>query len=70
MSENPMIPIDTRVHVRSPHFREECDGVIREAVFDDGWLYRIEVLAGQEPEAARKKDGSVWVWDFEAKPVS
>jgi len=59
------IPDGTRVHVRSDHFSEECDAVIREAVYDEGWIYRVEVTGGGKPEAATNEDGSVWVCEFE-----
>ena len=64
------LPDNTRVHVRSDHFVEECDAVIREAVYDDGWLYRVEVTSGKKPEAGTHEDGSVWVWDFEVQPLA
>ena len=63
------IPDGTRVHVRSDHFPEECDGVIREATYDEGWIYRIEVTSGDKPEAATNEDGSVWVCEFELQPL-
>ena len=63
------LPDGTSVHVRSAHFTEECDAVIREATYDEGWIYRIEVTRGDKPEAATHDDGSVWVCDFELQPV-
>ena len=67
----PRLPNGTRVRVRSDHFAEECDAVIRKAERDHGqgdvgwWLYRVEVTSGQTPKDAQHKDGTVWVWDFE-----
>jgi len=76
----PRLPNGTRVHVRSDHFVEECDAVIRKAESDHGWthegerhgwwLYRIEVTAGQTPKDAQHKDGTLWVWDFEVTPIT
>ena len=63
------IPDGTSVHVRSAHFTEECDGVIREATYDEGWIYRIEMTGGEKPQAATNEDGSVWVCEFELQPV-
>ena len=71
----PRLPNGTRVHVRSDHFAEECDAVIRKAEPDHGqgdvgwWLYRVKVTAGQTPKDAQHKDGTVWVWDFEVTPL-
>ena len=61
----PRLKNGTRVHVRSDHFVEECDAVITKGEWDDGWLYRVEVTAGQTPKDAQHDDGTVWVWDFE-----
>jgi len=61
----PRLPNGTRVHVRSDHFVEECDGVIIKGYWDGGWVYRIEVTGGQVPEICRNQEGELWVWDFE-----
>ena len=61
----PRLPNGTRVHVRSDHFVEECDAVVTKGEWDDGWLYRVNVTAGQTPKDAKHDDGTVWVWDFE-----
>jgi len=73
------LPNGTRVHVRSHHFVEECDAIIRKAKSDYGWthegeqrgwwLYRIEVTAGETPQDAQHDDGTVWAWDFEVEPL-
>ena len=63
------LPNGARVHVRSAHFPEECDAVVREAVYDAGWLYRVDVTRGKKPRDATHQDGSVWVWDFELRPL-
>ena len=59
----------TCVHVKSPHFAQECDGRITEAYYDTGWIYRVEVTAGDISDACRNKAGEVWVWDFEVTPL-
>jgi hypothetical protein len=61
----PRLPNGTPVQVRSDHFVGECDGVITAARYDDGWLYRLEVTAGDRLEGERNADGELWVWDFE-----
>ena len=58
----------TRVHVKSDHFAEECDGVITKGEFDGGWLYRVKVTAGDAPAVARNPEGEYWFWDFEVTP--
>ena len=78
----PRLPDGTRVHVRSEQFAEECDGVVMEGEYDGGWLYRIEVTAGDRLEAHRtpranpstlfdtpEDEGELWVCDFEVQPI-
>ncbi len=65
----PRLKNGTRVRVRSDHFAEECDAVITKGEWDDGWLYRVKVTAGQTPKDAQHKDGTLWVWDFEVTPL-
>jgi hypothetical protein len=45
------------------------EGVVREAEYDDGWLYRIDVLSGDRADAHRRDDGQLWLCDFEVRPV-
>jgi len=80
-SPPPRLPDGTRVHVRSEHFEEECDGVVREGEYDGGWLYRIEVTGGDRLDAHRTPpaeprglwnpgaEGELWVCDFEVRPI-
>lgn len=63
------IPDGTPVHVRSEHFVEECDGIIAEADYDDGWFYRIEVTTGDRIDSERNEKGELWVCDFEIVPL-
>ena len=51
----PRLANGTRVHVKSDHFAEECDAVITKGHWDGGWVYRIDVTAGQVPEACRNR---------------
>jgi hypothetical protein len=64
------LAVGTRVHVRSAHFVEQCDGIITATHYDDGWLYRIQVTAGDRLDQERNDDGELWVCDFEAEPIS
>lgn len=64
------IPNGTRIHVRSDHFEEECEGVITKAHYDEGWLYRVDVTSGDRLDAIRHEDGELWVCDFEAHPLT
>jgi hypothetical protein len=65
----PRLPNGTPVHVKSGHFAEECDGVVTMGEYDGGWLYRVEVTAGDAPAVARNKEGEYWFWDFEVTPL-
>jgi len=64
------LAVGVKVHVKSEHFAEECDAVIREAVYDEGWIYRVDVTHGEKPKAAIHKDGCVWLCDFEVHPLT
>lgn len=59
----------TAVRVTSPHFVEECEGIITQGHFDEGWFYRIEVTAGDRMDKHRHDDGELWVCDFEVQPI-
>ena len=65
----PRLANGTRVRVQSDHFAEECDGVITKGYWDGGWVYRVEVTAGQVPEVLRNPEGELWIWDFEVTPL-
>ena len=67
-TKRPGLEVGTRVHVCSDHFVGECDGVIAAAEYDDGWLYRIDVIAGDRLDAHREDNGELWVCDFEVQP--
>ena len=67
----PRLPNGTPVHVRSDHFPEECDGRITKGRRDGGgWVYRVEVTAGDRLDAHRNHEGELWVCDFEVQPLS
>ena len=66
----PGLEVGTRVHVKSEHFVEECDAVITEAEYSGGWLYRIDVAAGDRMGAHRETSGELWVCDFEVQPLN
>ena len=66
----PRLPDGTRVRVQSEHFVERCEGVITAAEFDGGWLYRVDVTAGDGLDAQRNENGELWVNDFEVRPVA
>ena len=66
----PRLLNGTRIHVRSDHFEGECDGRITKGHYDGGWLYRIEVTAGDRLDEHRNQDGELWVCDFEVQPLA
>ena len=53
-----------RVHLKSPHFEGECDGVVAEFKYDEGWMYRLNV-DGEAPKEATERSGEVWVLENE-----
>ena len=44
-------------------------GVIRAAEYDDGWLYQLDVVAGDRADSQRNEGGELWAWDFEVRPT-
>lgn len=62
------LPNGTRVHVRSDHFAEECNAVVEKGEWDNGWLYRVDVTAGDRLDEHRNQDDELWVCDFEVAP--
>ena len=69
MRNTKPIANDTRVRVRSDHFAEQSEGVVVAAEYDDGWLYRIDVTAGDRLDRHRNDAGELWVCDFEVYPM-
>ena len=65
----PHLSTGTRVHVRSDHFAGQCDGIITACRYDEGWLYRLDVTAGDRLEEHRNERGELWVCDFEIRPI-
>jgi hypothetical protein len=63
------LPNGTRVHVKSDHFAEECDGIVTKGELDGGWLYRVKVTAGDALAVAKNQEGEYWFWDFEVTPL-
>lgn len=42
-------------------------GVIAAVEYDDGWLYRLDVLEGDPADDHRNERGELWVCDFEVR---
>ena len=66
----PRLSNGTPVHVRGDHFAEECEAVVADADYDEGWLYRIDVTAGDRLEEQRNQCGQLWVCAFEVQPIA
>jgi hypothetical protein len=66
----PRLANGTRVHVRSDHFAEEFDAVVAKGEYDGGWLYRLRVTRGHAPDICRNKEGEVWVYAGEIRPLA
>jgi hypothetical protein len=67
---NHPLPIHTEVEVDIAQGLACCRGRILEAEYDDGWLYRVEVTAGDPCDDHRNEDGDLWVCLFEVTPVN
>ncbi len=68
-NHRPPLANGTPVHVRSDHFAGQCDGLVTAAEYDDGWLYRIDVTAGDRLDEHRNEHGELWVCEFEVRPM-
>ena len=45
-------------------------GLIGDAHYDDGWLYRLDdVAAAASVDEQRNEHGELWAWDFEVFPI-
>ena len=40
------------------------------AEYDDGWLYQLDVVAGDHAADHRNAAGELWVCDFEVRPAA
>ncbi len=69
-SKTSALAVGAAVHVRSAHFAGECDGIVTATDYDGGWLYRIQVTAGDRLDQERNDEGELWVCDFEAGPIA
>ena len=59
------LPNGTTVHFDISQGLAVGEGVIRDALYDEGWLYRLDVLSGENVDAERNADGELYAWDFE-----
>ena len=65
----PRIPNAARVRVESEQLSAACDGRVTGAKYDEGWLYRIDVTAGDQMDSERDERGELWVCGFEIASV-
>jgi hypothetical protein len=64
------LTVGTRVAVDIGQGLDVVQGTIAEAEYDTGqWLYRIDTPGGNECPDHRNKDGELWVWHSEVKPL-
>ena len=68
-TRKPLLPVGTPVAIDIAQGMSVAQGVIAAADYDDGWLYRIEVTAGDPCDAHREDSGDLWVCDFEVAPI-
>jgi len=64
------LPNQTRVRFDIAQGLATGGGVIVDARYDEGWLYRLEQVDGTEPvDQQRNELGELWAWDFEVVPI-
>jgi len=66
--QSPLKP-GTRVRFDIAQGLAVGEGIVCEADYDDGWLYRIDVTGGSRGDIHRGADGELWVCEFEVQPV-
>ena len=59
------LPVGTPVLINLAQGMSVARGVIAAVAYDDGWLYRIDVVGDDECRVHRNADGELWVCDFE-----
>ena len=64
------LPLGTHVAFDIAQGLTVGEGVVREAEYDDGWRYRIDVTAGDRGDMHRGPTGELWAWDFEVAPLA
>jgi hypothetical protein len=67
--KTPPLPIGTRVQIDIAQGMDVAKGVIRDAEYDDGWSYRVDVTGGDDCREHRDQAGELWVCDFEVHPL-
>jgi hypothetical protein len=65
----PPLPSGTRVRVNIAQGGAQCEGIIRGADYDEGWIYHIEVVVGDPGDEHRNGQGELWVCDFAVTPL-
>jgi hypothetical protein len=68
-TKKPPLPVGTPVAINIAQGMSVAQGVIAAAEYDDGWLYRIDVIGGDNCQLHRNPDGELWVCDFEVTPT-
>ena len=59
------LPIGTTVEFDICEGMNVGRGIIFEADYDDGWIYRIDVSDGDPADSHRNQNGELWVLDTE-----
>ena len=67
-TKTPPLAVGTPVTISIAQGLSVARGVITAADYDDGWLYRVDVTAGDDCHTHRNPAGELWVCDFEVTP--
>jgi len=65
----PALKIGTPVAVNIAQGLAITRGVVAASHYDDGWLYRIDVTAGDDCREHRNELGELWVCDTEIESI-
>jgi hypothetical protein len=66
---NPL-PLGTQVEFDIGQGLAVGRAAIIAAEYEDGWLYLLEVVAGDHADDHRNGAGELWVCDYEVRPVA
>ena len=64
----PLLPPGTLVEFDIGQGLAAGRAAIIAAEYDDGWLYQLEVVAGDRADDHRNEAGELWACDFELRP--
>ena len=63
------LPVGTKVRFDIAQGLDTGEAVLRQAEYDEGWLYLLDVVGGSPANAQRNEEGELWVWEGEVTVI-